>query len=189
VKLIEVLDSYRAASQEEAADAERLRTLARSGDAWSRSLSLHVTGSALVVDPPTERVLLRWHERMQGWLQVGGHADPGEVDPYAIALREAREETGLEDLVPWPNALEPAVIQVAIVPVPAGKGEPAHHHADIRYVFSTKTPDSVRAESDTARLAWLTLDEALARVGEDNLRTCLARIADIFLRLEGPSGS
>jgi len=179
VKLTEVLDSYRAGSEEEAADVERLRELARSGDAWSRSLSLHVTGSAVVVHPPTERVLLRWHERMQGWLQVGGHADPGEVDPYAIALREAREETGLEDLVHWPPALEPAVIQVAIVPVPAGKGEPAHHHGDIRYAFSTATPESIRPESDTARLAWLTLDEALDRVGEDDLRMCLRRIAAI----------
>ena len=38
------------------------------------------------------------------WLQVGGHGDPGETDPLAIALREAREETGLTDLVPWPDA-------------------------------------------------------------------------------------
>ena len=132
-----------------------------------------------MVHPPSGRVLLRWHERMQGWLQVGGHADPGEVDPYAIALREAREETGLEDLVPWPDVFQPMVVQVAIVPVPAGKGEPAHHHGDIRYVFSTQTPERIRPESDTAHLAWLSLDEALACVGEDNLRVCLRRIAAI----------
>lgn len=142
-----------------------------------------------MVHPPTGRVLLRWHERMQSWLQVGGHADPGEVDPYAIALREAREETGLEDLLPWPNIAEPTVLQVAIVPVPAGKGEPAHHHGDIRFAFSTSSPNAVRPESDTAHLAWLTIGEALGRVGEDNLRTCLRRIADIFVRLERRSAS
>ena len=49
-------------------------------------------------------VLLRWHERQQAWLQVGGHGDPGEVDPFAIALREAEEETGLADLDVWPAA-------------------------------------------------------------------------------------
>ena len=139
-----------------------------------------------MVHPPSGRVLLRWHERMRGWLQVGGHADPGEVDPYAIALREAREETGLEDLVPWPDVFEPTVVQVAIVPVPAGKGEPAHHHGDICYAFSTRTPDAVRPESDTAHLAWLTIAEALARVGEDNLRTCLRRIAEMFARQVSP---
>ena len=137
---------------------------------------MHVTASAVVVHPSTARVLLRWHDRMQGWLQVGGHADSGEVDPYVVALREAREETGLEDLVPWPSADEPRIVQVAIVPVPAGKGEPAHHHADIRYALSTAVPERIRAESDTARLAWLSIDEAVALVGEDNLRTCLGRI-------------
>ena len=114
--------------------------------------------------------------------QEADSADPGEVEPYAIALREAREETGLEDLVPWPDVFQPMVVQVAIVPVPAGKGEPAHHHGDIRYAFSTRAPDAVRPESDTAHLAWLTIAEALARVGEDNLRTCLGRIAEMFAR-------
>jgi hypothetical protein len=74
-------------------------------------------------------------------------------------------------------------VQVAIVPVPAGKGEPAHHHGDIRYALATAKPESIQAESDTAHLAWLTIDEALARVGEDNLRVCLRRIGDLFLRL------
>jgi hypothetical protein len=74
------------------------------------------------------------------------------------------------------------VVQVAIVPVPAGKGEPAHHHADIRYALSTATPESIRAESDTARLAWLSIDEALRLVGQDNLCTCLGRIEALFAR-------
>jgi 8-oxo-dGTP pyrophosphatase MutT (NUDIX family) len=182
VNLADVLETYVPGSEEEARDVGRVRQLLDSGDVWSRSLPLHVTGSALVVHPPTGRVLLRWHERMRGWLQVGGHADPGEADPYAVALREAREETGLEDLVPWPHAPEPTVLQVAIVPVPAGKGEPAHQHADVRYALSTRTPERVRPEADTAPLAWLHLPEALERVGEDNLRTCLRRIAALLVR-------
>jgi 8-oxo-dGTP pyrophosphatase MutT (NUDIX family) len=36
-------------------------------------------------------------------LQVGGYGDPGENEPLEIALREAAEETGLSDLVPWPD--------------------------------------------------------------------------------------
>jgi 8-oxo-dGTP pyrophosphatase MutT (NUDIX family) len=186
VSLGSVLQVYAPRSAEEAQDVETIRRLAASGDVWSRSLPMHVTGSAVVVHPPTRRVLLRWHQRMQGWLQVGGHADPGETDPYAIALREAHEETGLEDLAPWPDALEPTVLHVTIVPVPAGKGEPAHHHADIRYALSTRTPDSVRPESQKARLAWLDLEAAFERVGEDNLRTCLDRIRELFLGQGSP---
>ena len=181
MKLAQVLDGYVALSDEESADVERLRRLvAEHADAWTRASPLHVTGSAVVVHPPTRRVLLRWHDRMQAWLQVGGHADPGEVDPYAIALREAREETGLSDLVAWPDALEPRVIQVAVVPVPAGKGEPEHEHGDIRYVLATERPESVVAESASAQLAWLDVEDAIARVGWDNLRICLLRIAALM---------
>ena len=73
------------------------------GSPWDRSTPLHVTGSALIVHPASGRVLLRWHARQHVWLQVGGHGDPGEDDPFAVALREAGEETGLSDLVAWPD--------------------------------------------------------------------------------------
>ena len=176
--LEQVLAYYKPQSPDEAADVERMRQLvATSSHPWTRASPLHITCSALIVHPPTKRVLLRWHERQQGWLQVGGHADPGESDPYSIALREAREETGLRDLQAWPSTPEPVVIQMTVVPVPAGKGEPAHEHADIRYAFATAQPESIVAESASAQLAWVTLEEAFQRVGEDNLRVCLQRIA------------
>ena len=91
------------------ADARLARAAA---DPWSRSqLPLHFTASALVVHPASRRVLLRWHVKQDRWLGVGGHGDPGETDPLQIALREAREETGLSDLVPWPDgALRHAVV-------------------------------------------------------------------------------
>lgn len=133
-----------------------------------------------MVHPPSQRVLLRWHERQRGWLQVGGHGDPGESDPFEVALREASEETGLDDLVAWPDPLRPSVIQVVVVPVPPGKGEPAHQHGDIRYALATANPDGVVAESNSAPLMWLTFDEALEKVGEDNLRICLQRIQQMF---------
>jgi 8-oxo-dGTP pyrophosphatase MutT (NUDIX family) len=149
-------------------------------DAWSREAPLHVTGSALVVDQASGRVLLRWHERQQCWLQVGGHGDPGESDPLAVALREGREETGLPDLVP----VSPDPVQVVIVPVPARGDEPAHEHADIRYVLATARPDDAVAENPTAPLRWLSLDEAVAAVTEDNLHELLRRIGPL---LAGPS--
>jgi 8-oxo-dGTP pyrophosphatase MutT (NUDIX family) len=174
--LLAALDAFEPGSDEEAADVARLRRLVAEGDPWTRSSPLHATASALVVHPPTGRVLLRWHERMQSWLQVGGHGDPGESDPYAVALREAREETGLVDLAPWPDATRPGLLQVAIVPVPAGRGEPAHQHADLRYLLSTARPDQAVAESEAAGLAWLGVDAALSRVAEENLRVCLRRV-------------
>jgi 8-oxo-dGTP pyrophosphatase MutT (NUDIX family) len=173
--VLELLRRYRPQDPAEIADVERASALAEScDDPWSRSLPLHLTASALIVHPDSGRVLLRWHQRQQSWLQVGGHGDPGEHDALAIALREAHEETGLADLVPWPDS---ALRQVVTVPVPARGSEAAHEHADLRFLLATQTPAAIAAESDDAPLRWLSLPQARELTAEDNLR-------DLFLRVE-----
>ncbi len=171
------LDAHVPASDAEAADLARLRALVAAGDPWSRARSLHVTGSALIVHPPSRRVLLRWHQRMGAWLQVGGHGDPGESSALAVARREAEEETALSDLRSWPDPDAPApLLHVVVVPVPAGKGEPAHEHGDMRFVLATERPDEAEPESTEAPLRWLTLDEARAAAAMDNLVITLDRL-------------
>jgi 8-oxo-dGTP pyrophosphatase MutT (NUDIX family) len=172
--LTELLHRYQPEGEVETSDLGRTRNLVETiGDPWRRELPLHVTASALIVQPDTARVLLRWHERQQAWLQVGGHGDPGESDPLAIARREAAEETGLPDLVPWPDE---QLRHLVIVSVPAGKGEPAHEHADLRYFMATRTPQAARAENENAPLRWLSLAEAYEATSEVNLRESLARL-------------
>ena len=169
-----LLDGYQPVGDAETADLLSARVLTETdGDPWRRNLPLHITASALIVHPETARVLLRWHERQEAWLQVGGHGDPGESDPLAIARREAVEETGLADLVPWPDA---QLRHLVIVGVPPGKGEPAHEHADLRYFMATRTPDAARAENEHAPLRWLSLSEAYEATSEVNLRESLARL-------------
>ena len=171
--LLTLLSSYRSADPVERADVDRVVTLAGSVEnPWKQELSLHVTGSALVVHPETGRVLLRWHARQQAWLQIGGHGDPGESDPLQVALREGQEETGLEDLRPWPDS---SLVHVVVVPVSAKGDSAAHEHADLRFVLATSTPDQVRPEKPGAELRWLTIDDALELTSEDNLRETIRR--------------
>jgi len=178
--LTALLEGYRPDGDAETADVRRVRTLLEAvGDPYRRDLPLHVTASALIAHPPTGRVLLRWHQRQQAWLQVGGHGDPGETDPLAIVAREAAEETGLTDLVPWPDA---AIRQVVIVRVPPGNGEPAHEHADVRFFMATEHPQAVRPENPDAPLRWLTLLEAHDTTSEPNLREALTRLEPLLAR-------
>jgi 8-oxo-dGTP pyrophosphatase MutT (NUDIX family) len=167
-----MLDEYTGEDDAERADVARTRTEAT----FDRASSLHVTGSAFVVHLDSRRVLLRWHQRMQRWMQVGGHFDPGETDALTVALREAREETALDDLRPFTG--EP--LQVVIVPVPAGAEEPAHEHADIRYLLVTDHPDDVRPEHPDALLRWVDLEAAVDEVPEENQRVFLHRIITII---------
>jgi 8-oxo-dGTP pyrophosphatase MutT (NUDIX family) len=173
------LNGYAPRDDRERADVARLRALLGHGDVFDRSTPVHVTGSALVVHPPTRTVLLRWHPRMQMWMQVGGHFDADETDPRLVALREAREETGLSDLRSPSLTADPPV-QIVIVPVPAHGDEPAHEHADFRYVFVTETPDAIVAESPHAQLRWLDLGVAAEETTEENLCVFLSRVSEVL---------
>jgi 8-oxo-dGTP pyrophosphatase MutT (NUDIX family) len=182
--LAAMVDGYHPRDDVETRDVARLRRLVDDGDPWSRHRPLHVTASALVVDPQ-HRVLLRWHSRMQRWMQVGGHSDPGESDPWLVARREAQEETGLADLGPLTPALARVPVQIVIVPVTPGRGEPAHEHADIRYVFATAEPERIRAESPDAALRWMDFGRARAEISEPNLIEFLDRVERL---LDDPTG-
>jgi 8-oxo-dGTP pyrophosphatase MutT (NUDIX family) len=174
----DLLSRYRPQGEVEISDVARARDLtATAEDPWLRSTLLHVTASAMIVHPPTARVLLRWHERQQAWLQVGGHGDPGETDAVAVALREGEEETGLADLVPWPDA---SILHVVIVPVPGNRVEPAHEHIDVRFVLATADPDAATPESPDAPLRWLSLSEANDVTHEENVRETLSRVERLF---------
>jgi 8-oxo-dGTP pyrophosphatase MutT (NUDIX family) len=173
----DILDGHRARTGTEAADLQRIRALAVLPDPWDRALPLHLTGSAVVVHPPTRRVLLRRHPRLGAWMQVGGHGDPGESHPRSVALREAREETSLPDLRFWPDS---CLLHAVVVSVPAGGREPAHEHADLRYVLATDRPDEASPEAPDAPLRWLALPEAQELVGQDNLRESLTRLEPLL---------
>ena len=174
----DLLRQYRPQHPAELADVERTSALAEvCEDPWSRSLPLHLTASALTIHPDSRQVLLRWHQREQSWLQVGGHGDPGERDALVIARREAQEETGLADLVPWPDA---GLRQVVVVSVPAAGSEPAHEHADLRFLLATQAPDTITAESPDAPLRWLSLPQAREVTSEDNLRDLFAVVARLL---------
>jgi hypothetical protein len=174
------LAGYRPHTEQERLDVARIEALLALGEeAFSRSAPLHVTGSALPVHPPTGRVALHWHRKVGRWLQLGGHADAGERDPAAIALREAEEESCLS-LCHFPDPESPLLLHVEVVRVPAWGDEPEHEHADFRYVVATDDPDVVPNPAHPEALRWVTAAEALAYPLDDGLRRFVDRVAALL---------
>lgn len=128
---------------------------------------------------PSQTVLLRWHDRPQSWLQVGGHADPGETDPFEVAMRKVREETGLQDLAIGPTG--PIPVHVVIVCVPEVLAKPAHEHADIRYMFTTEEPERAMPVSEQSLLRWLSFPGAHLATGEENVQETLRRAEGLLI--------
>jgi 8-oxo-dGTP pyrophosphatase MutT (NUDIX family) len=97
---VTVLTGWRAPSPEQdLLRRQYLEHLARHSDGLRREgPPAHLTASCFVLDEPAEHVLLCLHGKGRFWVQFGGHLEPDDPTLMAGALREAREESGLDHL-------------------------------------------------------------------------------------------
>ena len=118
---------------------------------------VHVTGSGIVVGP--RGVVLLEHKRLGIWLQPGGHIDPGET-PWDAALRESREETGLDVRFSGPvdDAGVPELIHVDVHA--GGRG---HTHLDLRYLIDGGDADPAPPVGESQQIDWFTWEAAIDR--------------------------
>lgn len=177
----EALRAHAPADARERADVARvLDFVARHADPFDRRIGEgHLTGSAFVLSPGGERVLLLRHRKLGRWLQPGGHADPGETSGEQVALREAREETGLADVVLHEAAPRP--LDVDVHEIPARPGEPAHLHLDLRYLCVASTAAAlVRAAQESDDLRWFGWHELAALELDPGVVRALAKARRIM---------
>ena len=120
----------------------------------------HITGSAWVVSPDRSYVVLIHHRKLDRWLQPGGHAD-GDPDVAAVALREAREETGLASLrLVGVDGKQPAVFDVDIHAIPARGDVPEHRHYDIRFLLEADPNEPFGASKEVKDIRWFSMEDA-----------------------------
>ena len=118
---------------------------------FERSLEIgHITGSAWIVDLEKTHVLLSHHRKLDRWLQLGGHAD-GDPDILNVAWREAREESGLEQVKP----VSENIYDLDVHAIPASSKEPAHFHYDVRFLFTADRHAPLVISSESKDLAWV----------------------------------
>jgi 8-oxo-dGTP pyrophosphatase MutT (NUDIX family) len=171
--LLHDLDSHTSTDSQEQASLSRIRDFVRrSPDAFSRANPEgHITASAVVTRSEDPVFLLVWHRKLGRWLQPGGHMEDGDGSVFAAAVREAREETGLESFA-FP--LGERILDMDVHPIPAHGPDPPHFHFDIRYVL-TATSAAIAAQDNEIR--WFTLPEAVAAGIDDSLARALRKAA------------
>lgn len=136
----------------------------------------HITASGFVISRDGKWVLMAHHNIYRVWAWTGGHAD-GEGDLLAVALREAREETGAEHIEP----LSREIASVEILPVwgheKRGEYVPAHLHLNVSYLLTADrdTPLTVR-EGENTRVGWLPADKLLEL-------TCEWQMDEVYIKL------
>ena len=171
--LLELLRRYEDAYPEEGGCVGRVRCLVEEhSDCFERTcLPGHVTASAWILSPDRKRVLLTRHRKLQRWLQLGGHAD-GDPDVLGVALREAREESGMAEFGVISGrsrpggAGPPLPLDIDVHGIPARGHEPAHAHHDIRYLLVAEEGQSLAMSDESTGLAWFDPGD-LAALGAD----------------------
>lgn len=126
----------------------------------------HITASGFIVNAGASRVLMAHHNIYKVWAWTGGHAD-GEGDLLSVALREAREETGVEHIRP----LSPRSASLEILPVwghvKRGKYVPSHQHLNVSYLLLADESDPLtHREGENSQVGWLPADALLQYTNE-----------------------
>lgn len=162
--LYQVIAAYQPRCVQEERDRQVMLDFLRSYDNTldRENLLGHFTVSCWILNPRHDRALMVFHNIFRAWSWVGGHAD-GEGDLLAVALKEAREETGLEELFPLQR--EPASLELIAVQAHERKGQYVgpHLHLNLTYLFEASEDVPLRIQpQENSAVAWRDLTEILS---------------------------
>ena len=136
----------------------------------------HMTSSGFVINRECTKVLMIFHKIYNTWTWTGGHAD-GMEDLLEVALKEAKEETGLKNLV----SISDNVYSVDILPVwghfKKGKYISAHLHLNTSFILiGDEREELIVNEEETNGVKWILIEDMIEHSKEPFL-------IEIYLRL------
>lgn len=168
---IEDIKNYIPHNEEEAQDKNvALLSISKFNNLLTRENPLiHVTSSGYIVNKNRTKVLMVHHNIYKTWCWTGGHAD-GDEDLLHVAIKEAKEETGVEDI----RAITPEILSLDIIEVighfKRGKYVSAHLHLSLAYLLEADEEEKVKIKEDeNSGVKWLPIDEIHKHSNEPNM--------------------
>lgn len=157
----QMIRDYAPGDEFEARDKELMLAYFKeaSFDPTTREAALaHLTSSGFILNAAMDKVLMVHHNIYKTWAWTGGHAD-GEHDLLAVALKEAREETGVENIRP----LTEEIMSLDILPVwrhlKRGKPVSTHLHLNVSYILLADESEPFKVKADeNSDVGWLPVD-------------------------------
>lgn len=169
MNLYEKIKSYKAEGEQEENDRRiMLGCIESMKDTLTRKNEVtHFSASAWVVNRECTKVLMAYHNIYRSWSWTGGHAD-GEEDLLQVALREAKEETGIKHIHP----VFEDIFSLEILTVDAhrknGKHVSAHLHMNVTYLLEADETDSLSVKPDeNSGVMWMTPEEVICKCTEE----------------------
>ncbi len=138
----------------------------------------HITSSGFIVNKNRDKVLMIHHNIYNSWGWTGGHAD-GEDDLVKVAIKEAKEETGINNAIPITND----ICSIDILPVNAhikkGKHVSSHLHLSIAYILEADEHDDIRVKADeNSGVKWVDMNNVLHMTDEEHMKGVYSKLID-----------
>lgn len=153
--------------QEERDKVLILQWLKENENAFSRKNTVaHMTASAWVVNKDRTKVLMVYHNIYNSWSWLGGHAD-GEKDLLKVAVREVKEEAGIQNVHPVSEEIFSLESLTVDGHVKNGSYISSHLHFNVTYLLEADSEEPVSIKPDeNSGVSWFTPEEALKRSTE-----------------------
>lgn len=130
----------------------------------------HFAVSGFVTNREHTKLLMVHHKKLNVWVTPGGHLEPNEL-PHEGALREVKEETGVDAVVVDASPLRgasankesqiPNPILTLQEIIPGKGGKPEHIHIDLIFLFEADEGAVAKQEEEVNDVKWMTWDEIL----------------------------
>lgn len=129
----------------------------------------HMTSSGFIMNETLDKVLMVHHNIYNTWAWTGGHAD-GDEDLLYVAIKEAKEETGIQEVSP----LMPEIASIDILPVwghiKKGKYVATHMHLSVAYILIANEQQALAInEDENSGVKWIPIEELEVFCNEENI--------------------
>ena len=154
-QLLDLLNNYQPDNEKEIDfKKQMINFLINNVDAFDRTNDVaHFTSSSWIVNKDNTKALLLHHKKLGFTVHLGGHCD-GDGDTLRVALKEAHEESGIENII----AVNGNIFDIDIHKIPEYKGIPAHIHYDIRFLLQVTSDEEGIHNEESHDLLWIDKD-------------------------------
>ena len=172
MNLKEQIEKYIPYNEQEIRDKElMLEYINTFDDVLTRKNKMcHFTASNWIINKNRTKVLMIYHNIYKSWAWTGGHAD-GDSDLLHVALKEAEEETGLNNLKLLSDGIFGLQILTVDSHIKRGKYVSSHLHLDCCFLFEANEEDELKIKEDeNSGVKWINIDEATKITNEEKMR-------------------